>query len=79
MEPEAGGTYALVVAAGRGTRVGGAQPKQYMPIGGRPMLAWSASAFLCHPCISGVAVVIAKEHRDLHNQACQGLDLLRII
>ena len=76
MQSETGGNYALVLAAGQGARLGGKQPKQYLRIGGRPMLAWSVSTLLCHPRIAGVAVVIAREHRDLHDQACLGLDLL---
>ena len=33
--------WAVVPAAGRGERFGGAQPKQYVPLLGRPVLSWS--------------------------------------
>src|SRR5690606_1933780 len=40
---------ALIVAAGRGTRAGGALPKQYRALGGRPVLRWSPARFRSHP------------------------------
>ena len=30
--------FALVLAAGQGTRIGDAVPKQYIPIAGKPMI-----------------------------------------
>jgi 2-C-methyl-D-erythritol 4-phosphate cytidylyltransferase / 2-C-methyl-D-erythritol 2,4-cyclodiphosphate synthase len=53
---------ALIVAAGRGTRAIGsdtaAPPKQYALLGGRSVLAQTLAAFLKHPAIDHVAVVI---------------------
>lgn len=37
-------TAAIIVAAGRGTRAGAGLPKQWRPIGGRPVLAWTLDA-----------------------------------
>ncbi len=39
-------TIALVPAAGRGERFGGDLPKQFLPIAGRPMLAWTLERLL---------------------------------
>ena len=36
---------AIVLAAGRGSRMKSAVPKQYLPLNGRPVLAWSLAAF----------------------------------
>ena len=52
-------TAALVVAAGKGLRSGSAIPKQFAPIGGRPMLDWSVAALEAHPGIDDVLVAIA--------------------
>ncbi|WP_339745190.1 bifunctional 2-C-methyl-D-erythritol 4-phosphate cytidylyltransferase/2-C-methyl-D-erythritol 2,4-cyclodiphosphate synthase [uncultured Maricaulis sp.] len=52
---------AIIVAAGRGTRAGGEIPKQYREIGGRPVLARTLEAFLSHPAIGPVVVVIGAE------------------
>lgn len=39
------GASALIVAAGKGTRLGSELPKAFAPVGGRPMIAWSLDAF----------------------------------
>ena len=46
--------YALVVAAGRGSRFGGALPKQYLSLGGTSMLRYAVAALTEHPRIAGV-------------------------
>ena len=66
---------ALIVAAGRGERFGGAVPKQYLPLGGRAILRHSIETFLRHPRITGVQVVIQPEHRQMYQDAVAGLDL----
>ena len=38
--------WAVVPAAGRGTRFGGEVPKQYLQVGGRPLLAYTLDALL---------------------------------
>lgn len=70
------GTYALVVAAGRGARFGGALPKQYLALGGRSVLYHAAAAFTSHPQIAGVQVVIRPEDANTYDHAVAGLDLL---
>lgn len=70
------GCYAIVVAAGRGTRAGGDVPKQYRRVGGRTLLARSAAAFLEHPRIAGVRVVINPDDRALYDEAVSDLRLL---
>ncbi len=57
-------TAAIIVAAGRGERCGGDVPKQFAPLGGRPMLDWSIAAFTGHPAIDEVLVVIAPGQED---------------
>jgi 2-C-methyl-D-erythritol 4-phosphate cytidylyltransferase/2-C-methyl-D-erythritol 2,4-cyclodiphosphate synthase len=54
---------ALIVAAGSGERFGGSLPKQYLPLGGKPVLWWSVRCFLTHPRIDRVVVVIAPDHQ----------------
>lgn len=58
-------TVALIVAAGKGERVGGALPKQFVPLAGRPMLAWSYAALSAHPAIDEVLVVIGHGQDDV--------------
>jgi 2-C-methyl-D-erythritol 4-phosphate cytidylyltransferase/2-C-methyl-D-erythritol 2,4-cyclodiphosphate synthase len=70
------GTYAVVVAAGRGSRFGGARPKQYLPLGGGTVLRHAVTAFAMHPLVAGVQVVIRDEDRALFEDALAGLSLL---
>lgn len=67
---------ALVVAAGRGTRLGGELPKQYQDLGGRPVLAHALEAFAAHPAVSAVRAVIHTDDRAHYDRAAAGLGLL---
>jgi 2-C-methyl-D-erythritol 4-phosphate cytidylyltransferase/2-C-methyl-D-erythritol 2,4-cyclodiphosphate synthase len=49
---------AIIAAAGSGRRLGSAKPKQMLDIGGGSMLQHSLKAFLAHPRISEVIVVL---------------------
>ena len=66
---------ALIVAAGRGRRVGGDVPKQYRHIAGKPVLRHAVEALLAHPRIGGVRVVIGEGDERLFGEAMQGLDV----
>jgi 2-C-methyl-D-erythritol 4-phosphate cytidylyltransferase len=52
--------FALIPAAGSGTRLSGEAPKQYLPLDGRPML-WHAVRAVCVPQVESVFVVLAPE------------------
>jgi len=54
--------YALIPAAGSGTRVARAAPKQYALLAGRPML-WHAVRAVCVPRVESVFVVLAPGDR----------------
>src|SRR6185312_14180277 len=70
------GTFALVVAAGRGTRFGGDLPKQYLALGGRAVLHHAAAAFAGHAAVAGVQVVIRPEDAGAYDRAVAALALL---
>lgn len=67
---------ALIVAAGKGTRTGLDIPKQYIEIAGKTILRWTIEAFLQHPDIDAVQVVIAEDGRAQYAAATEGLSLL---
>ena len=54
-------TWAVVPAAGRGTRFGGEVPKQYLDVAGAPLIAHTLHALLAHPSVEGVVVVLAAD------------------
>ena len=49
---------ALLVAAGRGERLGASGPKAFVMLGGRPMLEWSLDALRAAPSIERVVVAV---------------------
>ncbi len=63
---------ALIVAAGKGDRLGGDLPKQYVDLGGKSLLAHSVDAFLVHPNITSILVVIGSGQEDLAKTALGG-------
>jgi 2-C-methyl-D-erythritol 4-phosphate cytidylyltransferase/2-C-methyl-D-erythritol 2,4-cyclodiphosphate synthase len=67
---------ALVVAAGRGTRLGAPLPKQYLPLAGRRLLRYSLEALAGHPAVDQVRVVFHPDDRVLYEEAAGALDLL---
>ncbi|MFN3960085.1 MAG: bifunctional 2-C-methyl-D-erythritol 4-phosphate cytidylyltransferase/2-C-methyl-D-erythritol 2,4-cyclodiphosphate synthase [Parvularculaceae bacterium] len=64
---------AIIVAAGRGVRAGTAGPKQYRDLAGETVLARAARAFLDHPEIDSVRVIIHADDHDLYEQSISSL------
>lgn len=55
---------AIVPAGGRGQRMGGERPKQYLPLGGRPIL-WHALAHLeASPLVTDIVLVVRGADLD---------------
>lgn len=69
-----GAIWAVLPAAGRGTRFGGDVPKQYLEIAGRPLIAHALDALLSHPRIGGAMVALSADDarwpgwNDLHGK-----------
>ncbi|HQT72752.1 MAG: 2-C-methyl-D-erythritol 4-phosphate cytidylyltransferase [Acidiphilium sp. 37-67-22] len=68
-------TVALIVAAGRGHRLGGPIPKQYRLLEGVPILRRTAEALRRHAAVRAVRVVINPVDRGLYDEAMGGLGL----
>lgn len=66
-------TAAIIVAAGRGTRAGGAIPKQFQQLLDKSVLQRTAEAFLAHPAIADVVIVLNPQDADLFDAACPGM------
>ena len=67
---------ALVVAAGRGTRLGAPLPKQYLPLGGVAVLRHGLRTLVEHPGIAAIRVIIHPDDHALYAAAAAGLELL---
>ena len=70
------GVAAVIVAAGRGARVGGDLPKQFRPIGGKSMLRRALSMFVEHGNVALVQPVIRREDVAHYRASASGFDVL---
>lgn len=66
--------YAIIVAGGSGTRFGGAVPKQFVPLCGKPVLMHTinkfASYFQTSPSGGSILVVLPKVHVAMWKSLC---------
>jgi 2-C-methyl-D-erythritol 4-phosphate cytidylyltransferase len=56
--------WVVVPAAGTGTRMGTALPKQYLSLAGRPIIAHALERVAGHPAVAGAVVVLAADDRQ---------------
>ncbi len=56
-------------------RLSGEVPKPYLLLGGKPVLRHSIDSLSSHPKIHSVHIVIHPDHRELYEQATEGLEL----
>ena len=68
--------YALVVAAGKGSRFGGPLPKQYLLRGGATVLRHAVSALAGHPRVEQTLVAIRSEDRGLFDRTTAALAVM---
>jgi 2-C-methyl-D-erythritol 4-phosphate cytidylyltransferase / 2-C-methyl-D-erythritol 2,4-cyclodiphosphate synthase len=67
---------AVVVAAGRGTRAGGGELKQYRDVQGVPVIRAALAAFAQHPDVNLVQPVIHPDDLTQYRSAAQALAVL---
>ncbi|MFH5926263.1 bifunctional 2-C-methyl-D-erythritol 4-phosphate cytidylyltransferase/2-C-methyl-D-erythritol 2,4-cyclodiphosphate synthase [Roseomonas xinghualingensis] len=70
---------ALLMAAGRGERLGGGEPKQFLPLLGRPVLRHAAEALLRDGLVDAIQPVCADEERGRVDSILAGLPVLPAI
>ncbi len=56
--------WAVLPAAGGGTRMGLPRPKQYLPLKGRSLVEWSLGALLDCGWVDGIVVVLARSDQE---------------
>ncbi len=74
-----GPVTALIVAAGKGARLGGDVPKQFRLLSGKPMLRWAVESFIRHPRIDAVRVVVGTGQQEQAATALAGLEVAELI
>jgi 2-C-methyl-D-erythritol 4-phosphate cytidylyltransferase / 2-C-methyl-D-erythritol 2,4-cyclodiphosphate synthase len=74
--PKSGKIAAIVVAAGRGNRAAREVPKQYVSVGGEPMLRRTIRAFASHDAVDAILTVIGDGDATRYREAVAGLPKL---
>lgn len=57
--------YTIILAGGSGQRMGGNLPKQFLPLGERPVIIETISRFSSLEEVTGILVVIPEQYRPL--------------
>lgn len=63
--------YVLIVAGGRGLRMGGDLPKQFIPLGGKPVLMHTLAAFHRWDASAELVLVLPEEHQAYWKMLCK--------
>jgi 2-C-methyl-D-erythritol 4-phosphate cytidylyltransferase len=69
---------AIIVAAGSGTRFGDVKPKQFLEVGGKPILIHTLEKFEHCPLISEIVLVIAADQLTNYRQAATKYHLRKV-
>lgn len=64
---------ALLLSGGRGLRAGGDIPKQYIEVGGRPMIYYAMKILMLHEMIDALYVVAEDEYHELIYQVAEDI------
>lgn len=71
-------TTAIVVAAGKGSRMGGAVDKAFLTLGSRPVVAHALAAFERSPDVSEVVLVVRKDQLSAADSAVRMFGLRKV-
>lgn len=66
--------YVIVVAGGKGLRMGGEVPKQFLPVGGRPVLMRTLEAFRAYDEALQIILVLPRAQQDYWHELCRTYD-----
>lgn len=66
--------YVIIVAGGKGLRMGSDIPKQFLPIGGRPVLMRTLERFRDYSPTLHIILVLPKAQQDYWQQLCREYD-----
>lgn len=63
--------YVLIVAGGKGLRMGGDLPKQFIPLGGKPVLMHTLETFHRWDASAELVLVLPEDHQPYWNMLCR--------
>lgn len=67
--------YVIIVAGGKGLRMGSDLPKQFLPMGDKPVLMHTLEVFRRYDETLQIIVVLPREQQDFWKQLCQNTAL----
>jgi 2-C-methyl-D-erythritol 4-phosphate cytidylyltransferase len=70
--------YAAIVAGGTGSRMGADIPKQFLEVGGKPIIVRTIESFLANSNIDRVYVGVHSDWTEKLGAMCRGLNMKRI-
>jgi 2-C-methyl-D-erythritol 4-phosphate cytidylyltransferase len=62
--------YVIIVAGGRGLRMGSELPKQFLLLGGKPVLMHTIEAFYHYDTDIQIVLVLPRDHQDYWKSLC---------
>lgn len=63
--------YVIIVAGGKGLRMGGDIPKQFLPVGGKPVLMRTIERFRAFSASLRIILVLPKAQQDYWRSLCE--------
>lgn len=63
--------YVLIVAGGKGLRMGSDLPKQFIPMNGKPILMHTLETFYKWDASAGLILVLPEDHQPYWNMLCK--------
>ncbi len=63
--------YAIIVAGGKGLRMGGELPKQFIPVAGRPVLMRTLDSFHAFDSAIEIILVLPHDHQPFWQELCR--------
>ena len=63
--------YAIIVAGGKGLRMGADLPKQFLPVGGKPVLMRTLEAFYAYNPAMRIVLVLPCDQQDYWQKLCR--------
>jgi 2-C-methyl-D-erythritol 4-phosphate cytidylyltransferase len=63
--------YAIIVAGGKGLRMGGDLPKQFIPVEGRPVLMRTLDTFYACDSAIRIILVLPRDHQPYWQELCR--------
>jgi 2-C-methyl-D-erythritol 4-phosphate cytidylyltransferase len=66
--------YVIIVAGGKGSRMGSELPKQFIPLDGKPILMHTLQAFNAWDPLAEIILAIPRRQKDYWSMLCEELD-----